>query len=65
MVSIGADLDGAKVKADAIELAEKCGSKLAADVFCLPEGTVRAWLAHATRGTYAEEAAGDDLSLTS
>ena len=53
LLEIGSDLDGAKIKLCAIELAERIGTIEAARQLTLPEGTVRAWLAHETRGTYA------------
>lgn len=50
---LGHDLDGARVRRMTINAAKQWGTGVAADTFCVDEGTVRAWLAHDTRGTYA------------
>lgn len=51
---IGHDVDGVKVRAEALRLRRVGGfcSQRIADTLCLDPGTVRAWLAHDTRGTY-------------
>ena len=61
MIAMGNDLDGEKVKGCAIRIAKETGAKAASNLLCLPEGTVRAWLAHETRGTYGDDykAAGE------
>ena len=50
----GHDLDGIKLRDEAIEMGRVC-SRTAARLLCIPEGTVRAWLAHDTRGTYSND----------
>ena len=60
LLSVGADLNGEFAKEWAITLLrEGYSAKYVSSVMCLPEGTVRAWLAHLTRGTYEGVANGE------
>ena len=55
VLKLRGDKSGAKLRRAACAFAEHVGTDVAARCFCIPRGTLSAWMAHRTRGTYDEQ----------